>query len=95
MTVLQLASASASAAAAEGETHAATGISSWAVLLILLPLAGAAVLLVGGRALDKFGHLLAVGLVLYLAEKFFGKNKLRPPGAEPGTLESPPANKEL
>ena len=64
MTVLQLASASASAAAAEGETHAATGISSWAVLLILLPLAGAAVLLVGGRALDKFGHLLAVGLVI-------------------------------
>ena len=28
--------------------------------------------------------LLAVGLVLYLAEKFFGKKQLRPPGAELG-----------
>jgi APA family basic amino acid/polyamine antiporter len=43
--------------------------------------------------------LLAVGVVLYLAEKFFGKKQLRPPGTEPGDPEvgaqSPSANKEL
>jgi amino acid transporter len=40
--------------------------------------------------------LLAVGLVLYLLEKFFGKKRLRPPGAEPGELstQQPPADKE-
>ena len=37
----------------------ATGTSALAWLLIALPLAGAALLLVGGRATDKFGPLLA------------------------------------
>ena len=40
--------------------------------------------------------LLAVGLVLYLAEKFFGKTKLRPPGVERGDPEAvspPPTDK--
>jgi amino acid transporter len=49
-------------------------------------------------ALYWVAGLLAVGLVLYLAERFFGKNKLRPPGAErgdPEAVEPPPANKEL
>jgi len=41
--------------------------------------------------------LLAVGLVLYLAEKFFGKKQLRPPGAEQGDPETQASsnNKEL
>jgi amino acid transporter len=49
-------------------------------------------------ALYWVAGLLAVGLVLYLAEKFFGKNKLRPPGVErgdPEAVDPPPANKEL
>ncbi|MDX6741733.1 NADH-quinone oxidoreductase subunit L [Actinocorallia sp. A-T 12471] len=43
------------------ESHilAATGLQSWAGLLIALPLLGAAVLLLGGRATDKWGHYLA------------------------------------
>ncbi len=43
--------------------HAATGISSAAVLLIVLPLLGAALLLIGGRRLDTVGPYLAVALV--------------------------------
>jgi APA family basic amino acid/polyamine antiporter len=42
--------------------------------------------------------LLAVGLVLYLAEKFFGKKQLRPAGTEPGDVEAnqqSSTNKEL
>ena len=41
--------------------------------------------------------LLAVGLVLYLLERFFGKKQLRPPGVErgdPEAAEPPPTNKE-
>ena len=40
--------------------------------------------------------LLALGLVLYLLERFFGKSRLRPAGAEPGSGAStpPPANPE-
>ena len=40
--------------------------------------------------------LLAVGLVLYLLEKFFGKKQLRPPGTERGDPEAaaPPPDKE-
>ncbi len=40
--------------------------------------------------------LLAVGLVLYLLERFFGKKQLRPPGAERGDPEAagPPPNQE-
>jgi APA family basic amino acid/polyamine antiporter len=41
--------------------------------------------------------LLALGVVLYLLEKFFGKKQLRPPGAEPGDPEAQPSstNEEL
>ncbi len=59
--------AGARSLAAETESlstvHQATGISSAALLLILLPLLGATVLLVGGRRLDAVGHLVAVALV--------------------------------
>jgi NADH-quinone oxidoreductase subunit L len=44
------------AAAAEG------GVQSGAWLLVALPLLGAAVLLLGGRRTDRWGHWLAVGL---------------------------------
>ncbi|QTE31423.1 APC family permease [Pengzhenrongella sicca] len=49
-------------------------------------------------ALYWVAGLLAVGLVLFLLEKFFGKKRLRPPDAEPGEIapiEPPPANKEF
>jgi amino acid transporter len=42
--------------------------------------------------------LLAVGTVLYLLERFFGKKQLRPPGAErgdPEAVDQPSSNKEL
>ena len=40
--------------------------------------------------------LLAVGLVLYLLNRFFGKKRLRPEGVAPGDPEaSAAANKEL
>ena len=67
MTYLQLAADSgvhvAAAAAEEAAAHPATGISSAALLLIALPILGAAVLLLGGRRLNAIGHYLAVGLV--------------------------------
>lgn len=50
--------------------HAATGLDSLAWLLIALPVLGAAVLLVGGRATDAFGPLLAT--VLSWASFAFG-----------------------
>jgi NADH-quinone oxidoreductase subunit L len=40
----------------------ATGVTAYAWLLVALPLLGAAILLIGGRATDKWGPLLAVGL---------------------------------
>ncbi|ROO90295.1 NADH dehydrogenase subunit L [Actinocorallia herbida] len=43
----------------ESHTLAATGLQSWAGLLIALPLLGAAILLLGGRVTDKWGHYLA------------------------------------
>ena len=49
-------------------------------------------------ALYWVAGLLAVGLVLYLLERFFGKKQLRPPGVErgdPEAAEPPPRNKEL
>jgi NADH-quinone oxidoreductase subunit L len=58
------------------ETHAATGIHSLLWLLIALPLAGALVLLVGGRRTDPWGHLLATGIAglsFVLALMSFGK----------------------
>ena len=50
------------------------------------------------EALYWVAGLLAVGLVLYLLERFFGKERLRPPGAAPGDPEAvdpPAAGKEL
>ena len=46
------------------------------------------------KALYWVAGLLAVGLVLYLAERFFGKKQLRPPGADRGDPQVS-ANKEL
>ncbi|WP_369132893.1 NADH-quinone oxidoreductase subunit L [Modestobacter sp. I12A-02662] len=46
------------------ETVPATGLLSASWLLIALPLAGAAVLLLGGRRTDRWGHLLATATVL-------------------------------
>ncbi|MFW5468518.1 NADH-quinone oxidoreductase subunit L [Knoellia sp. CPCC 206435] len=48
--------------AAEGEVAAATGLTAYAWLLVGLPLLGAAVLLLGGRATNAWGHLLATVL---------------------------------
>jgi NADH-quinone oxidoreductase subunit L len=44
------------------ETHAAAGVHSLLWLLVVLPLLGAGVLLLGGRRTDKWGHLLATGI---------------------------------
>ncbi|MBF0937905.1 MAG: NADH-quinone oxidoreductase subunit L, partial [Actinomyces sp.] len=41
------------------DTVAATGVAAYAWLLILIPLASAGLLLLLGRASDKWGHLLA------------------------------------
>ena len=46
------------------ETAPATGLLAASWLLIALPLAGAAVLLLGGRRTDRWGHLLATGTVV-------------------------------
>ena len=43
-------------------TQAAQGAQSLAWLLIAFPLAGAAILLLGGRRTDKWGHLLGVAM---------------------------------
>jgi NADH-quinone oxidoreductase subunit L len=53
-------------AAAEPQLHTqvAQGAQSVAWLLIAFPLAGAAVLLLGGRRTDKWGHLLGVAMSL-------------------------------
>ncbi|MFC7489906.1 MULTISPECIES: NADH-quinone oxidoreductase subunit L [unclassified Knoellia] len=48
--------------AAEGEVAAATGITAYAWLLVAFPLLGAAILLLGGRATNAWGHLLATAL---------------------------------
>jgi NADH-quinone oxidoreductase subunit L len=45
-------------------TQAANGVQSAAWLLIAFPLAGAAILLLGGRRTDKWGHLLGVAMSL-------------------------------
>jgi len=58
------------------ETHAATGVHDVLWLLIALPLAGAAVLLLGGKRTNPWGHLLATGIALLtflLAAMSFGK----------------------
>jgi NADH-quinone oxidoreductase subunit L len=46
------------------DTVPATGLLSASWLLIALPLAGAAVLLLGGRRTDRWGHLLGTGTVV-------------------------------
>ena len=48
--------------AAESTTTEATGVLSLAWLLVALPLFGAAVLLLGGRRTDKWGHWLGVAM---------------------------------
>jgi NADH-quinone oxidoreductase subunit L len=48
--------------AADGAVAAATGITAYAWLLVALPLLGAGVLLVGGRATDKWGPVFATGM---------------------------------
>ncbi|WP_324274471.1 NADH-quinone oxidoreductase subunit L [Blastococcus brunescens] len=45
------------------ETLPADGLLGWSWLLIALPLAGAAVLLLGGRRTDRWGHLLGTATV--------------------------------
>ena len=45
------------------EVLPANGLLGWSWLLIALPLAGAAVLLLGGRRTDRWGHLLGVATV--------------------------------
>jgi NADH-quinone oxidoreductase subunit L len=42
----------------------AEGLLAWSWLLIALPLAGAAILLLGGRRTDRWGHLLGTGTVV-------------------------------
>ena len=49
-------------ATADGAATAATGVTAYAWLLVALPLLGAAVLLFGGRATDKWGPLFAVAM---------------------------------
>ena len=48
------------ASGAPAATTAATGVTSYAWLLLAFPLLGAAVLLFGGKALDKVGPVFAV-----------------------------------
>ncbi len=64
------------ASEAPGAPGHATGVTAYAWLLVVLPLAGAAILLVGGRRTDRFGPVLAtllswssfvVGLVVILS----------------------------
>ena len=61
--------------------------------ILILGIIGNLVVLVYTVATDPeslfwVAGLLAVGLVLYLLEKFFGKNRLRPPGIERGDPEA-------
>jgi NADH-quinone oxidoreductase subunit L len=52
----------ATLATAGGAASAATGVTAYAWLLVALPLLGAAVLLLGGRATDRWGPLFAVAM---------------------------------
>ncbi|MDQ1635198.1 MAG: NADH-quinone oxidoreductase subunit, partial [Frankiaceae bacterium] len=45
-------------------SSSATGTFSLMWLLVALPLVGAAVLLLGGRRTNGYGHLLATGLAI-------------------------------
>lgn len=60
----------------------ATGSLTLVWLLLVLPLAGAAILLLGGRRTDRWGHLLATGLALatfVLGVVFFVRLHSQPP----------------
>ncbi len=68
-------------------SHAGGGAISLAWLMIALPLAGAAILLIGGRATNKWGHLLAVlmsvGAFVVAALAFFQLIGFDPRAAPP------------
>ncbi len=49
---------------AQDAAQPASGAASLAWLLLVLPAVGAAVLLIGGRRTDRWGHLLGIGTVL-------------------------------
>ncbi|NYG06432.1 NADH-quinone oxidoreductase subunit L [Phycicoccus badiiscoriae] len=57
-----LAHLATAATTSETAATAATGVTAYAWLLVALPLLGAAVLLFGGRATDKWGPLFAVAM---------------------------------
>ena len=57
-----VAAAHAAHAAPPMATLAATGVQRAAWLLLALPLAGAVVLLLGGKRTDRFGHLIGVAM---------------------------------
>ena len=54
------------------EVLPADGLLAASWLLIALPLAGAAVLLLGGRRTDRWGHLLGTATVVAAAEVVVG-----------------------
>ncbi|HLR93299.1 MAG TPA: NADH-quinone oxidoreductase subunit L, partial [Jiangellaceae bacterium] len=62
-TVPSMLAASASATGGQ-EVAAAQGVFSLSWLLIALPLVGTAILLLGGRRTDRWGHLLGVSMVV-------------------------------
>ena len=61
MTTLHTLAAAATTSDTAGAT-AATGFTAYAWLLVALPALGAAVLLFGGRATDRWGPLFAVAM---------------------------------
>jgi len=62
MQLVQLSAAHPAALASADAIQPASGTASLAWLLVALPLLGAAVLLFGGRRLNRVGPALAVGL---------------------------------
>ena len=66
-------------------TLAATGVLRYSWLLLAFPVFGAAVLLLGGRRTDKWGHLLGVAMSLasfvYGAIAFFTLPQSHEPAA--------------
>ena len=75
-SLAHLAATTAATTAEPAAAAAATGVTAYAWLLVALPLVGAAVLLFGGRATDKWGPWFAtamswaafvVGFVVWMA----------------------------
>ena len=62
MQLVQLSAAHLGGLASAEAVHPASGVTTLAWLLVALPLLGAAVLLLGGRRMDRFGPALATGL---------------------------------